>query len=60
MKSFEFWFGLHLKQRLFRMTVNLSRTFQHERLSAVDGLAYVRRIMQTLHLIGNDESFDPF
>ena len=37
-----------------------SKTFWHERLSAVKGLVHVRRTMQILHLIKNDEIFDFF
>ena len=35
MSSFKFFFGLCLGERLFKITDNLSKTLQNERMSAV-------------------------
>ena len=60
MKSFEFFFGLNLGQRLFVHTDNLSKTLQGTKLSAISGKRLAILTKTTLQTIRNTESFNLF
>eukprot|EP00112_Aurelia_sp_Birch-Aquarium-sp1_P008791 Seg1979.1 transcript_id=Seg1979.1/GoldUCD/mRNA.D3Y31 product="hypothetical protein" protein_id=Seg1979.1/GoldUCD/D3Y31 len=60
MKSFEFFFGLNLGQRLFVHTDNLSKTLQGTKLSAISGKRLALLTKTTLQNIRNTESFNSF
>lgn len=51
MKTFYLFFGLHLTQRLFTHTDNLSRTLQSSSLSATAGQNLIRLTVKTLQSI---------
>ena len=60
MKTFHYFFGLHISQRLFAHTDNLSKSLQAKRISAATGQKLARLTLSTLENIRNDESFDSF
>ena len=60
MKSFDFFFGLLLGERLFSHTDNLSKTLQDKRMSAVSGQRVTMQTVETLQHIRSDTSFDAF
>ena len=60
MKTFNFFFGLHLSKRLFAHTDNLSKTLQSPSLSAAAGQRLASLTVETLQSIRNEESFDAF
>ena len=60
MKTFAFFFGLCLGQRLYSLTDNLSKTLQSEKLSAVSGHRLALLTKDTLINMRNEESFKMF
>jgi hypothetical protein len=60
MKTFNFFFGLHLSKRLFAHTDNLSKTLQSSSMSAAAGHHLANLMVKTLESIRNEESFDGF
>jgi len=60
MKTFDFFFGLHLSQRLFAHTDNLSRSLQSANLSAAAGQNLAYLTVQTLESIRSETSFNSF
>ena len=60
MTDFNFFLGLHLSHLLFAHTDNLSKTLQHEKLSAATGHHIASLVKKTIASIRNDESFDDF
>ena len=60
MKTFNFFFGLHLSKRLFSHTDNLSKTLQSPSLSAAAGQHLASLTVETLQRIRNEASFDAF
>ena len=60
MKTFQFFFGLQLSQRLFTHTDNLSKSLQSKHLSATTGQNLVRLTVNALESIRKDESFHSF
>ncbi len=60
MGSFEFFFGLVLGEMLLRHTDNLSRTLQHDHVSAAEGQAIATMTTATLASLRNDGHFDLF
>lgn len=60
MKSFDFFFGLHLGQTIFRQTDNLSATLQSTKMSAVSGKHIAKLTLETLKRMRNDDSFKAF
>ena len=60
MKTFAFFFGFCLGQRLYSLTDNLSKTSQSEKLSAVSGHRLALPTKVTLINMRNEESFKMF
>ena len=60
MKSFDFYFGLHLGQLIFRHTDNLSATLQKSTMSAVSGQHNAKLTTEALKRMINDDSFKVF
>ena len=58
MASFEFFVGLILGEMLLRHTDKLSRTLQHDHVSAAEGQAIATMTTATLASLRNDEHFD--
>jgi len=54
MTTLSFFFGLHLGQKLYGMTDNLSKTLQKEKMSAVSGKNLADLTLETLRGIRND------
>lgn len=57
MRSFTFFFGLNLSQKLFAHTDNLSKALQSSGLSATSGQHLARLTVTSLQSMRNDESF---
>ena len=57
MKSFRFYFGLSLSQRLYAITDNLSKTLQQERMSALRGKELADLTVKTLENMRNERDF---
>lgn len=60
MKSFPFFFGLHLSHRLYSQTDNLSKTLQKEKMSALEGKRLADLTVKTLEGMRNEENFKLF
>ena len=60
MRTFTFFFGLLLGERVLRHTDNLSRTLQHVSMSAAEGQKAAAITVTILKSIRNDASFDQF
>ena len=60
MKTFNFFFGLHLSKRLFAHTDNLSKTLQSRSLSAAAGQRLANLTVVTLQSNRNEASFNAF
>lgn len=60
MNTFDFFFGLHLSERLFSHTDNLSKTLQKTKMSAVSGQRVANLTKQVLQKMQNNESFKSF
>lgn len=60
MKTFNFFFGLHLGQRVFSHTDNLSATLQKVSLSATNAKEIANLTVQALKNIRSDECFKSF
>ena len=60
MKSFNFFFGLHLGQLIFRHTDNLSKTLQNASMSAVTGRNTADLTAKALKRMRDDDSFKAF
>lgn len=60
MKSFSFFFGLCLAQRLFSLTDNLSKTLQKENMSAVSGQRLAMLVKETVDGMRSEENFKLF
>ena len=60
MKTFDFFFGLRLSQRLFAHTDNHSRSLRNSSLSAAAGQNLAYFTLQTLETIRSETSFNSF
>ena len=60
MKSFEFYFGLHLGEILLSQADNLSRCLQSKDLSAAEGQAVAATTVNSLQDQRNDDKFNKF
>ena len=60
MNTFHFFFGLHLGERLFSHTDNLSKTLQKTKMSAVSGQRVANLTKQVLQKMRNNECFKSF
>lgn len=60
MKSFDFFFGLHLGQLIFRHTDNLSATPQKSTMSVVSGQRNAKLTTKALKRMRSDDSFKTF
>ena len=57
MTTFEFYFGASLAHLLVRHTDNLSRTLQHEDISAASGQQVAKSVVTTLQSLRTDSNF---
>ena len=57
MNSFDFYFGLLLRELLLNHSDNLSKTFQATQMSAIDGQKLAEMTVCTLQLIRSDDNF---
>ena len=60
MERFDFFFGLHLGERLYSHTDNLSKTLQGTKMAAVSGQRLANLTKETLTKMRNDQNFDHF
>ena len=60
MNTSDFFFGLHLGERLFWQTDNLSKTLQKTKMSAVSGQRVANLTKQVLQKMQNNECFKSF
>ena len=60
MKTFSYFFGLHLSQLIFSHTDNLSKTLQSSKISATSAQTIADLTKKTLASIRTDDSFDLF
>ena len=60
MRTFRFFFGLCLGYRLFSITDHLSKTLQHERMSAVSSQVITNHTIDTISSMRSDECFNLF
>ena len=60
MRTFSFFFGLCLGQRLYSLTDNLSKTVQKEKMSALGAQRIASLTVTTIEGMRNDESFNMF
>ena len=60
MKTFDYFFGLLLGERLFLHTDNLSATLQKKKISAVESQRIASQTVETLNRIRSEESFNAF
>ena len=58
MERFDFFFGLHLGERLYSHTDNLSKTLQGTKMAAVSGQRLANLTKETLTKMRTDQSFD--
>ena len=59
-KTFNFFFVLYLGQRNYRMTDNLSKELQKEKMSAVSGQSLASLTAKTIQSMRNNSDFDLF
>ena len=60
MERFDFFFGLHLGERLYSHTDNLSKTLQGTKMAAVSGQRLANLTKEMLTKMRNDQNFDHF
>ena len=60
MSTFSFYFGLVLGEMLLRHSDNLSKTLQHEKMSAAEGQMIANMTSATLASLRNDVHYDLF
>ena len=60
MERFDFFFGLHLGERLYSHTDNLSKTLQGTKMATVSGQRLANLTKETLTKMRTDQSFDYF
>lgn len=60
MRSFEFFFGAVLGEKILRHSDNLSQTLQSATMSAVEGQKITSMVVNTLKAIRSDEAFELF
>ena len=60
MSGFKLLFGLHLSERILKITDNLSKTLQQESLSAAEAQAIASKTIKTLKDIRSDDKFKLF
>ena len=60
MEQFDFVFGLHLGERLYSHTDNLSKTLQATKMADVSGQRLANLTKETLTKMRNDQNFDHF
>ena len=60
MKSFEYFFGVVLGERILKHADNLSKTLQHKNISVTEAQSITSLTVKTLQLIRNDNSYELF
>ena len=60
MRSFEFFFGAVLGEKILRHSDNLSQTLQSTTMSAVEGQKITSMVVNTLKAMRSDEAFELF
>ena len=58
METFDFYVGVNVSKLILQMTDNLSRTLQHEHLSASEGQSVAQCTIKSLESIRSEESWD--
>jgi len=60
MNTFNFLFGTYLGELVLRHTDNLSKTLQHQSLSAAEGQIVADMVIRTIKKLRDEDSFDLF
>ena len=60
MSQYKLLFGLHLSERILKITDNLSKTLQNESLSAAEAQVIAGQTVETLKRMRSDEMFELF
>ena len=60
MKTFEFFYGLHLSHKIYSLTDNLSKTLQKESMSALEGQRIANLTIKTFQDMRTKEAADLF
>ena len=60
MSEFKLLFGLHLSERILKITDNLSKALQNVSVSAADAQIMAAKSVETLKRIRSDEMFELF
>ena len=60
METFDFYFGVKVSKLILQMADNLSRTLQHEHLSASEDQSVARCTIKTLESMRSEESWELF
>ena len=60
MKTFQFFYGNVLGEKLLRHTDNLSKTLQHNQISAAEGQQLAQMTVRTLKTLRSELAYDLF
>ena len=60
MTKFDFYFGLHLGQKFYSLTDNLSQALQQSKMSAISGQRLARLTISTIEKMRDNESAGMF
>ena len=60
MKTFQFFYGAVLGEKLLRHYDNLSKTLQHNQISAAEGQQLAQMTVRTLKTLCNEQAYDLF
>ena len=60
MEKYQYFFGVELGRKCMSMVDNLSRSLQAATISACEGQGIVKKTVQSLQSIRNDEAYDLF
>ena len=60
MSTFEFFFGVVIRERILKHTDNLSKTLQHKDISAIEGQEVASLSVRTLEGMRDEETFELF
>ena len=60
MSKYDLLFGLHLCERILKITDNLSKTIQNETMSASEAQSTAQQSVLTLKAMRNETTFDLF
>ena len=60
MKTFQFFYGAVIGEKLLRHTGNLSKTLQHNQISASEGQQLAQMTVRTLKTLRSEQAYDLF